>query len=233
MAGFKKHIEVASITSGLLATTILGAQIISPTQAVILWATGTFGGILPDIDSDNSTTLNVIFSALTLIFICLILAMFAKQLSVLEIWLAIGCSYGVLNYLVRPVFEYFTVHRGIFHSILGGLFFGFGGTTIGYHLLQMNSKMSWLFGLFIFFGFITHLILDEIYSVDFMNMDLKRSFGSALKLFEYKDLKISAAMLLVVGALFYLTPKSASFVDTMSSQKTLVKIKDNFLPNRF
>ncbi len=33
-------------------------------------------------------------------------------------------------------------------------------------------------------GYIVHLVLDEIYSVDLKNRKIKKSFGTALKLFK-------------------------------------------------
>ncbi len=52
------------------------------------------------------------------------------------------------------------------------------------YALGQGPITAWMAGLFVFIGFLIHLILDEIYAVDFSGARLKRSFGSALKLFD-------------------------------------------------
>lgn len=233
LAGFRKHIEVASIGSAVLATSILAASIVSPKEAMILWLGGTLGGILPDVDSDKSTSLNLVFGLLSFLLLCLVLSQFSARLSTLGIWVMMIVTYVILNRIVRPVFEYFTVHRGVFHSLLSAVFFLFGITAAAHIVLGLSHFMSWMLGSFVFLGFIIHLILDELYSVDLSNVRIKRSFGSALKLFEYKDLKSSALMLLAALGLFYLTPPIESFAHVASSLETYQRIKNNFLPSYF
>lgn len=233
LAGFRKHIEVASIGSAVLATSILAANIVSPKEALILWLGGTLGGILPDVDSDNSSSLNLVFGLLSFLLLCLTLSQFSARLSTLGIWIMMIAVYVVLNYIIRPVFEYFTVHRGVFHSLLSAAFFLFGITAAAHTVLGLSHFMSWMLGFFVFSGFIIHLVLDELYSVDLSNVRIKRSFGSALKLFEYKDLKSSSLMLLAVLGLFYFTPPIESFADVAGSLETYQRIKNNFLPSYF
>lgn len=231
LAGFRKHIEVASVGSGILATSLLAADIVGPGEAVMLWLGGTLGGILPDIDSDNSSSLNLIFGLLSFLLICLILAQFSSRLSTLEIWGVMMGAYAVLNVILRPIFESFTVHRGIFHSLLSGIFFLFVVAAASHMVLQFTNFMSWMLGSFVFFGFVIHLILDELYSVDFSNARIKRSFGSAFKLFEYKDLKVSLSMFVVVIGLFFLTPPMENFNQFVSSIETYQRIKSHFFPS--
>ena len=45
-----------------------------------------------------------------------------------------------------------------------------------------DEGVAWLAGGFMLIGYLTHLILDEIYSVDVMDTRIKASFGTALKL---------------------------------------------------
>jgi len=66
---------------------------------------------------------------------------------------------------------------------------------------------SWLSGLFIGFGFIVHLLLDEIYSVDLSNKRMKKSFGTALKLYSYKNMTTTALMAGCTLALAWITPQ--------------------------
>ena len=56
------------------------------------------------------------------------------------------------------------------------------------------AHSAWLTGLFVLIGFIIHLVLDEIYSVDVEGAVIKKSFGTALKLFDYHSWRASGLM---------------------------------------
>ena len=230
MANFEQHLKFAAVGSGVLATVLLGADMVTPLQAMGLWLVGSMGGILPDIDSDNSTVLDILFGGLSLIGISLVLSQWSGELSTVEIWLLIAGYYVVMFHIIRRIFEKFTVHRGIFHSIIGGLFFGFLTTASASLLLGFEDTLAWLTGSFLLFGFLTHLVLDEIYSVDFMNVRIKRSFGTALKVVDYNNWTVSALMTVAAGLAFALTPNFDAFSQLLTSQETYLQLKTHFLP---
>jgi len=80
--------------------------------------------------------------------------------------------------------------------------------------------ISWLTGSFIFLGFILHLLLDEIYSVDFMGHRLKRSFGTALKLVDSKERISTMVIITGIFLIWFLTPDIHRFLDTLTSPET-------------
>ncbi len=232
MANFRRHVEIATLASGMLSTVCLGAGIASSSEAIALWITGTLGGILPDIDSDNSSALDIVFSIVSLFSIVVIFSCFHDRYSTLVLWGGCVLTYAVINFAVRPLFEAATIHRGIFHSILAGLFFAFSAVNLAFHLGGLNANFSWLLGSFLLLGFLVHLILDELYSVDLSNARIKRSFGTALKIFDYTNLKISVLMAAAVLSTYYIAPKSATFYSTFTDVKTLQQIKKSFLPEK-
>jgi membrane-bound metal-dependent hydrolase YbcI (DUF457 family) len=70
-------------------------------------------------------------------------------------------------------------HRGIIHSIPIGVFIS---TIFAYCMYKFNVNYHYLIiSSSLFVGFIIHLLLDELYSVDLRNMRIKKSFGTALK----------------------------------------------------
>jgi hypothetical protein len=231
VANFRRHVEIATLASGMLSTMCLGAKLVSTSEAVALWITGSFGGILPDIDSDNSSALDIVFSIITLFSIVMLFSILHTHYSTLTLWGGCLLIYGLFNFLIRPLFEAATIHRGIFHSIIAGLFFAFAGVNLAFYLGKLNATFSWLIGLFVLFGFITHLLLDEVYSVDFNNTRIKRSFGTALKLFDYNNLAISAMMLVAVLSSYYLAPKSTDFYQAITNKQTFLQIKRSFFPS--
>ena len=51
-----------------------------------------------------------------------------------------------------------------------------------------------------------HLLLDEMYSVDLANRRIKKSFGTALKLFNYKNISSSILMTILTVLLYWFSP---------------------------
>ena len=143
-----------------------------------------------------------------------------NHLSIIELW---GAGLGVYLFVRFPVwalFQKFTVHRGSIHSIGIALLCCFAAAALSFHFFAKQPFIAWLVGLFIFLGFILHLVLDEIYSVDFMGYRLKRSFGTALKLFDFKARISTAVISLCLIALWFVTPDASQFIDTLSSPET-------------
>lgn len=83
------------------------------------------------------------------------------------------------------MFGRFTIHRGVSHSLLATLFFRLLATVVSHHWFGMSRLMSWSTGFFVFFGYVLHLALDELFGVDLLSTRVKRSFGTALELVSY------------------------------------------------
>ena len=79
-------------------------------------------------------------------------------------------------------------------------------TDIAYWWMGEDARTAWGAGLMVGIGYLTHLVLDEVYSVDLLNSRVKRSFGTALKPFSLADPGSSFAMLVVVLALAWIAP---------------------------
>ncbi|EIJ43032.1 putative membrane-bound metal-dependent hydrolase (DUF457) [Beggiatoa alba B18LD] len=230
MANFNTHVSVATVCSGLLATTYLGAGAVAPQEVMLLWLAGTLGGILPDIDSDNSTAIKIIFTAYAVIFSFIVMFSQAPYYSIVELWVIWWLTYLCIRYVLMEIFKDFSVHRGVFHSVVAGLFFWYGTTAMCYHFFFIDALLAWSIGFFIFVGFLVHLLLDELYSVDLMNKRLKKSSGTAFKLVDYNNYQTSGIMISIVIILFMLTPDSSRFLDIWFSQKSYQNIATHFLP---
>ena len=79
-------------------------------------------------------------------------------------------------------------------------------------------------------GYTLHLLLDELFSVDFMSTRLKRSFGTALKVIDYGNLGTSAAMVGAVCVLYLIAPEAASFTDIFLNEETYQNMYSRFWP---
>ena len=230
MANFRTHVTVAAVGSGLLSTVCLGAGVASPGEVISLSVVGTLGGILPDIDSDHSSPIKILFTVLGFVTAFLVVFAHVEQYSTLELWLLWLLVYVFIRYPVWLVFSRFTVHRGIFHSLAAGLFFGLLMTNLSYVVFACSPLFAWIIGTFVCCGYTLHLLLDELFSVDFMSTRIKRSFGTALKVIDYGNLGTSAAMVGAVCLLYLLAPDAGSFADIFLNEETYQNMYSRFWP---
>ena len=88
--------------------------------------------------------------------------------------------YGAVRYGGPAILGKVTVHRGMFHSI-PALIIASELTFLCYYSDEVRVRLLMAVGVGV--GFLSHLILDEMYSVqwDGIRIRLKKSAGSALK----------------------------------------------------
>ncbi len=230
MANFQTHIIAGIVTGGLASTVALAGAIISPTDAVALTLAATIGSILPDIDLESSKQSRYMFGSLGVFFAFVVLFKYSQFLSILELWVLWVSIYALFRYVLYKFFHGYTRHRGIFHSQLAAVFFGLIGVLLFHNILLKSPTVSWFGGAFVLIGAYSHLILDEIYSVDFANNRVKRSFGTAVKLFDFRHPVNSLAMLAIVAGFFVVTPPYKEFVDLIGTKDNWVYIQGRMLP---
>jgi len=223
MANFNTHLNVAALLTGLSSASLVAAGHVELNTAVWLWFLGTMGGLLPDIDSDNSTSLDTIFNLFAFAVILIVMRYIIDEdmgdLSFLKVIAIPVVTYGVMKYGLRTIFERLTVHRGSCHSLLFLALCGLMTTQIIANVDGIDSNkadsLAWLSGGFVFLGGFIHLLLDEIYSVDLRNIKIKRSFGTALKLVDLDNKLLLLGMMLAVAVLWMTTPEIESTLDML------------------
>ena len=136
----------------------------------------------------------------------------------------------LVRFGAKEVFFRFSYHRGVWHSLLALVFCAFVTAVIFSRLLGRNDGVAWLAAGFMGVGYLTHLILDELYAVDVMDTRVKASFGTALKLFDYRHLGHSAAMAAAVVLVFLVTPPSRTFLDSIASRALWTGLNQRLLP---
>jgi hypothetical protein len=211
MANFKMHVTGAVVGGAVFSSFCLGTQLAQAQDMAVLVALTTIGGILPDIDLDHSSPTKLLFSSLAVLAAFAIFLSKADSYSLLELWLAAGLAYALVKYPVWETFNRFTQHRGVFHTLIAAFMFWFLTTTLCYEFFDFSRELSWVSGMAVFVGYIVHLVLDEVYSVDFMNKRLKNSFGTALKIINTKDIRSSLLMGGAMVLVFLMTPDSGAF----------------------
>lgn len=209
MANFTTHITVAAGASAVGSLIYWATGSVTAIQALLLTAAGSLGGMLPDIDSDNSRPVRIV-SHLVFVILGFFLIQLFKAHSWIELVIFVGIFYLAFHYAMIPTFKKFTSHRGIFHSLLAGLFFAILYIVLTFYFYRSSSAFAWLTGFFVFAGFLIHLLLDEIYSVDFSNRRIKKSFGTAFKL-AGKNTQNNLILAAIVIVLLFLTPPISGF----------------------
>lgn len=208
MADFKTHTTVAAALSAPLAATVAMSGFASPREAVVYAAAGTLGGLLPDIDADDSIAIRLVFRLFGALAAGLIVLFWMTTLPLWQVLLLAAAGFLLVLYPIRWLFEQYTIHRGLLHSLLANLLFASVSLLIAYYLFKLGARVSWGVGGFVFFGATVHLLLDEIYSVDLSGMRIKRSFGSALKLTDWSQPLASLGLLLVSVLGIWLAPET-------------------------
>jgi hypothetical protein len=124
-------------------------------------------------------------------------------LDVSLIWLATFLS---VRFGVFEAFARFTVHRGVWHSWLAVALAALATANAAHHLVGIPAREAWIAGGFVALGYLTHLCLDELASVDLWGHRVRRSFGTALKPFSLAAPGASLAMLAAALALGFTSP---------------------------
>jgi len=230
LANFATHIGVGTVVSGALATMTLAADVIAPESLVGVTLAGVLGSVLPDIDLKDSRASRVFFSGLAVFFSFCVLFVAAHKYSIAELWILWLGAFLLVRYGVEAAFHRFSYHRGIWHSLLAGLFFWFATTIVFKYVLGRHEGVAWLAGGFMFVGYVTHLVLDEMYSVDLMDNRLKASFGSALKIYDSKRYGETVTVAVLAVVMFLLTPPSEAFVKGISSAQLWSGLNQRLLP---
>jgi hypothetical protein len=230
MANFTTHIAIGTVVSGALATLTLAADVVAPQNLVAVTLAGALGSVLPDIDLKDSRPSRAMFAGLAIFASFAVLFNAATKFSIAELWLMWLGTLLLVRYGLHTIFHRLSVHRGVWHSILAAVFCSVATAIVFRHLLDKPDGVSWLAAAFMFVGYITHLTLDEIYSVDVMDTRIKSSFGTALKLFDRRHVYASIGMAAATALAIVLSPQTATFVNGLSSHDMWSGLHQRLLP---
>lgn len=206
MANFNTHLSIALTASVGTSLVAVNIHLITSADMLSLIFLGTLGGLLPDIDASNSRPVRLLFFVLALMGVATVLHAFKNHYEPYPLLLIVVGTYLFIRYGLFALFNRLTVHRGVFHSVLAALFFALLMICISYRFLHSGVLHAWLNGIFIAQGFIVHLLLDELYSVDLSNSRMKKSFGTALKLCSYSNPSASTLMTVFTILLYWMAP---------------------------
>lgn len=230
MANFKTHILAAATVSGGVSLAIMATEMGSAVEVGRYFILGVIGGLLPDIDSDSSLPTKIFFSFLALCCGFWAVLWVHSEYSFVELCMIWSMVFIFIRYVVFEVFTRMTVHRGVFHSCLAVVFFSLLTVNVSYQFFGLSTFVSWINGCFIGLGYLVHLCLDEINSVDLLNNRMKKSFGTALKLISVKNIKSSIVMMMLTFFLYENTPKATPVWLKVSTTFNYYSVENRWLP---
>lgn len=231
MANYATHIAVGTVVSGALATLTVGADILAPESIMAVTLAGVAGSVLPDVDLRDSRASTILFSCMGVFASFCVLFLNADRYSIAELWILWLGTLVAVRYGLSAIFWRISVHRGVWHSLLAGVFWA-GLTAILFHyVLGRHEGVAWLGGGFMFIGYLTHLVLDEIYSVDFMGNRLKASFGTALKTWDSRYPGNSLALAMATVLLLFAAPSPKPLIEALSTASLWTGLNDRLLPS--
>jgi membrane-bound metal-dependent hydrolase YbcI (DUF457 family) len=222
MAGYRQHIGVSGLLGvvyGAAATFVFG---FTPVQGTLAFMFTWFAGMLPDIDSQTGRPVQEIFGAISLLAPLLLMQHLAawggdhERVLLLTVLFYLAIREGGPFLLGK-----LSVHRGMFHSIPVLLIFSLA-TFLAYKHDDKYVRM--LMGLGVALGFLSHLVLDEIYSVQWTGTKIKlaKSAGSALKWFSSSV----AAGAFCWGSVMFLSYLTLSDLGLLDNRQTTLDVEE-------
>lgn len=230
MAGFNIHVSVAAVVGGVGVTTLMSAGQSDPQTGLLCFFAAMLGGVLPDVDADESIPLNLAFTFGALLGSFFVMFSQVAVYSIVELILIWLVTFLLIKLAVFELFTRLTIHRGIFHSLPAGLFFACATVTLLSRLFHHSAQESWLAGLFILVGYWVHLVLDELYSLNLFGVGgVAHSLGSAFKLYS-RNWWVTGAMYGAVVVFYLLTPSLSEMVDGVFVPGTWQGVQARLLP---
>jgi hypothetical protein len=184
MASFRGHITFASVLGGVYGG--VGSVMFGLDWGPVFLGAGltAIGGLMPDLDSDSGVPVRELFSLAAVITpLLLVKRLHHAGLTPEQILAMMAGVYVLVRYGGAALFKRITVHRGMFHSIPAMLI---AGLLIYLADHQADPRVRLFLAGGVMIGFLSHLVLDEIYSVDFLGhklVRLNKYAGTAMKFF--------------------------------------------------
>jgi len=212
MAGYRQHISFSGLLGvvfGFVSVYILG---FTPVQGALAGILCWVSGMLPDLDSSSGRPVRELFSLLAAIVPLEMMGHFWEWGGDAEGAMLIAVvTYIVIRYGGAAMVCKMSVHRGMFHSI-PAMIIAAELAFLGYRSDDLKVKCLMAAG--VAAGFLSHLLLDEIYAVQWTGVRLKlnKAAGSAMKMFGKSFFPTAFTYCLLIG-LTYTTLLCAGMVE--------------------
>lgn len=179
--GFQAHITASAIVGGGYAAAAWYVGGLPPATCLLGGTVCAAAGMLPDLDSGPAGPMRESVAFAAAMVPMLLLQRFQQMGMPMEAVLLAGAAvYALIRFGVTWLLEHYTVHRGMFHSLPAAAIAG----QVTYLAFGHDDPMRRYFiSGAVVLGFLTHLVLDEIWSVrlGLFGTKVKKAFGTAMK----------------------------------------------------
>jgi len=197
LGNYRQHIGFATFlgVAYAVATFLLaGIHWLYGTVAALLTA---ISGLLPDLDSDSGVEMRGFTGMLGVLVAVGVWDGLGKvhppPAFEVHLWATV-LSYVLVRHGTRRIVARLTVHRGISHSLPTCAIWG--ALTYLYYPTDVHS-LRVVMAAAVMLGFLSHLLLDEICSVDLKGVRVNKAFGTAIKLWAPSPVSTVAIYLLL------------------------------------
>ncbi len=206
MAGFRTHIALSTMLGSGYAAAGYAHQI-PLSSCLVAGGLCSLAGMLPDLDSDSGVPVRELTAFTGALVPALMIPRFYQLgMNPEQFVLATAIVYSMVRFGFGGLFKDYTVHRGMWHSLPAAAIAG----LVTFLLVSGDEQPVRLFKSgAVVLGFLSHLVLDELSSVQFRRGRLRitYSLGSSLKLWTTHSLwanisvygKLAALLALVFG----------------------------------
>lgn len=206
MADFKTHITTSTVIGVGYGVAGYTALELPPATCILGAGLCSLAGMLPDLDSDSGVPVRETMAFAAAIVPLLMVDRFAHLGWSFETMVLAGAGiYLGIRFGVAEIFRRYTVHRGMWHSLPAAVTAG----LLAFLICSCSDEMARYFkAVAVFVGFLSHLVLDEFWSVSLRwgRLRFKKSFGTALKLWSrstWANVSTYAKLLILAFAAFY------------------------------
>lgn len=183
MPGFRVHITGSTIVGAGYGTAAWALGDMPPMTCLLAGGLCSVAGMLPDLDSGPGIPLkeSVAFAA-AVVPMMMIHRFHQMQLPLEAMILAGAAIYLAIRFGLTWLLKSYAHHRGMFHSLPAA---AIAGQTTFLAFAAEEPLRRYFVSSAVVLGFLTHLILDEIWSVKLgmFGPKFKKSFGTALKFY--------------------------------------------------
>jgi hypothetical protein len=188
MASYRGHLALSTALGSAYGS--LGAWCLGLDWGPTFLGAGltALGGLLPDLDSDTGVPVRELFGIAAATLPWLLFRRLRTLGFTFEERVVLSAGfYLIIRFGLSSLFKRCTVHRGMFHSLPALLIAGLA-VFLTYHnpeLKQDALRVRLFVAGGLMAGYLSHLVLDELTSVDFSGgtVRLSKYAGSALKFY--------------------------------------------------
>jgi hypothetical protein len=182
MGNYRQHVAFASSLGcgyAVAAYFLAGLHWLYGSVAALL---ATLGGLLPDLDSPSGVEMKGFTGILGVLGALAVWQEVGKvhppPAFELHLWMMVA-TFAIIRHGLSRTVSHLAVHRGISHSFPTLVVW----TELTYlHYPSDSHPVRLMMGAAVGLGFFSHLLLDEICSVDLRGARLNKAFGTAMKM---------------------------------------------------